>query len=459
MKPPANTRTPAFFQVMQWLKDPFAYMDEYSKRYGDAFSVPFGKKYSPMIFMSNPQAIQEIFTREGKDFDTPPGGVNRRFQPLIGSRGLLLLSGTSHRRHRQLVMPPFHGERMQTYGQAICDIADQQMDKWKENEPFSMRPTMQAISLQVILRTVFGLAKGKRSTQVETLLTEMLDGIMSPAGSRLLYYPMLQRNFGPLSPWSKFLRRRGQIDELIYAEIRDRKAQPDHSGTDILNLLMAARDEAGQPMADEELRDELMTLLVAGHETTASALTWALYWIHQQPSVREALLSELDGLGDDPDPNAIFRLPYLTAVCSETLRINPVGFLTFSRVARSACELGGYQLEAGAEVIGCIYLAHQREDVYPDPRRFRPERFLERQFSPYEYLPFGGGSRRCVGMAFALFEMKLVLARVLTRMQLTALEGPPARPVRRGLTASPSEVQLIATQRRRRAVPVAVREG
>jgi cytochrome P450 len=211
---------------------------------------------------------------------------------------------------------------------------------------------------------------------------------------------------------------------------------------------MSARDEAGAGMTDVELRDELMTLLVAGHETTATALTWALYWIHKLPSVRDKLLQELDSLGDQPDPSAIFRLPYLNAVCSETLRIYPVGMLTFPRVVKTPVLLLEHQLEPGTILVGCIYLTHQREDIYPQPKQFKPERFLERQFSPYEYLPFGGGSRRCIGMAFALFEMKIVLAKILSRFELTLADNHPVRPLRRGLTSAPSDVRLVVTGQR-----------
>jgi len=267
---------------------------------------------------------------------------------------------------------------------------------------------MQRIALRAILRVVFGLSEGERYQQLEQLLSSLLGLISSPLSASLLYFPFLQRGLGPLSPWGRFLELRQQIDRLLYAEMTERARQPDPERIDILSLLMAARDESGQPMTDVELRDELMTLLVAGHETTANALTWALYWIHKLPSVREKLLQELNRLGDDPDSSTIFRLPYLNAVCCETLRIYPVSMITFPRVVKAPLQLMGYQLEPGTTVVGCIYLTHRRTDLYPQPDLFKPERFLERQFSPYEYLPFGGGSRRCIGMAFAQFEMKVV---------------------------------------------------
>ena len=202
-------------------------------------------------------------------------------------------------------------------------------------------------------------------------------------------------------------------------------------------------------MTDLELRDELMTLLVAGHETTATALSWALYWIHHQPQVREKLLQELDTLGEKPDPNAIFRLPYLNAVCSETLRLYPVAMLLLSRLVKSPLQIGEYQFEPGTLLIPCVYLTHHREDLYPDSQTFKPERFLERQFSNSEFIPFGGGNRRCIGMAFALFEMKLVLATVLSNWEMELANTQPVLPVRKGLLFGPKGgVQMVVKGRR-----------
>jgi cytochrome P450 len=235
---------------------------------------------------------------------------------------------------------------------------------------------------------------------------------------------------------------RAQIDRLIYDEITDRRTHPERVGDDILSLLMSARDVGGEPLTDLELRDELMTLLAAGHETTATALTWALYWIHKFPRVRERLLEEFRTI--DPNDHAAFsRLPYLNAVCSETLRIYPVGMLTFPRVATSTIDVTGYLLKPGTVVVGAIYLTHRRKEIYPEPDQFKPERFLERRYSPYEYLPFGGGARRCIGMAFAQFEMKLVIRRILSSVELALTENRPVRPTRRGLTAGPTPFRMV----------------
>jgi cytochrome P450 len=328
------------------------------------------------------------------------------------------------------------------------------MSQWKMGEPFRVRPSMQEISLQVILSAVFGLHEGERFQALRQLLSSLLDSIGSPLSSSLLFFRWLQKDLGSWSPWGRFVRQRQQIDQLIYAEIEQRREQGDHSRGDILSLLMSARDETGQPMTDEELRDELLTLLFAGHETTASALVWALYWIDHLPEVREKLLSELDALPRDSDPSEISRLPYLSAVVSETLRIYPIAITSFARILKSPFEVMGYQFEPGTALVPVIYLTHRRPDIYPEPERFKPERFLERQFSPYEYLPFGGGNRRCIGLAFAQFEMKLVLATILSRFQLSVSDRRPIKPVRRAVTvAPPGGMRMVATQRQPQKAP------
>ena len=449
MKSPNGPKTPALVQLMQWIADPFAFMNNCVERYGDCFTARVASNFRPMVFVSNPQAIQQILTGDTKQFEAP-GDVNGLFRPLLGEHGLILISGDRHRRQRQLIMPPFHGERMKAYGEIISDLTEQVMSEWKMGEPFSIRHSMQAISLRVILSAVFGLNEGDRYQQMEELITSVLDVTGSPLSASMLFFPILQQDLGAWSPWGRFLRQKQQIDSLIYAEIQERREQGDTNRTDILSLLMAARDEAGAALTDVELHDELMTLLTAGHETTATAITWALYWIHKQPEVRAQLLQELDSLGEQPDNSAIFRLPYLNAVCSETLRIYPVGMLTFPRVVRSPVQMVGYDLEPGTVLVGSIYLTHQREDVYPQPKQFKPERFLERQFSPYEYIPFGGGSRRCIGMAFALFEMKVVLAKILSNFELALADNRPVKAVRRGLVSAPTNVRLVVTGKRQK---------
>lgn len=446
---PPSPSTRPLVQMLQWIARPMALMEACAKRYGDLFTIYIGEKFSPVVFVSHPQALQEILN-DSTHFDAP-GEFNKIFEPLVGKYSVITESGARHQRQRQLLMPPFHGERMRTYGDLIEEITEQVMAQWKPGQAFCVRSSTQTITLRVILKTVFGLDESPRGQQLEQLLSSMLDGMSSPLSAALLYFPVLQRDLGPLSPWGNFLRRQQQIDQLLYEEIQERRSQLDPSRTDILSMLISARDESGEPMTDVELHDELMTLLVAGHETTATALAWTLYWIHKLPSVREKLLEELDRLGDDPDPSVIFRLPYLNAVCSEALRIYPVGMLTFPRVVKVPVSLMGYKLEPETVVIGSIYLTHRREDLYPEPETFKPERFLERQFSPYEFVPFGNGSRRCIGAAFAQFEMKVALAKILSSVELRLADNREVRPTRRGLVTAPAgSIRMVVTGQRQK---------
>ena len=448
MSLPDGPKSPRIWQMLQWIMTPFSFMRRCSHRYGDRFTVTFSQRLGPIVFFSNPESLQVIFTGDDSELFDAPGELNAVVEPLLGAQSVIGLSGNRHRRMRQLLMPTFHGEQMRSYGQLIRDITEEVMREQVAAKTFSVRKSMQRISMRVILRAVFGLTEGSRYQELERLLATMLDRMSNPLSASLLFIPMLRKDFGSLSPWGSFVRDRQQIDQLIYDEIAERRSHTDDSRNDILNLLISARDEAGQALTDLELRDELMTLLVAGHETTATALTWALYWIHKLPTVRRELLNELQALDQPLDPNVLLRLPYLNAVCSETLRIYPIGLLTFPRVTKSRLELMGCLLEPGTIVVGCIYLTHRRQDVYPDPEEFRPERFLERRYSPFEYLPFGGGVRRCVGMAFAQFEMKLVISGILSGFELALADLRPVRVVRRGLTSGPSPFRMVVKGRR-----------
>lgn len=449
---PDASKTLPFLQLIHWIVDPIGYMEANAQRYGDIFTARLSKRFHPLVFVSNPQAIQKILTNDTKLF-TAPGESNRILQPLLGDYSVIMVDGDRHRRQRQLLMPPFHGERMRAYGQLICDVTEKVMSQLAPGKPFSVRSAMQDISLQVILEAVFGLYEGERCQRLKQLIGGMLELFRNPLTSAFLFFPSLQKDLGPWSPWGYFRRQQKQIDELLYAELQERREQPDSNRTDILSLLMSARDEADEPMSDVELRDELLTLLFAGHETTATAMAWSLYWVHHLPEVGDKLLKELE-LADFRNPTSLVRLPYLTAVCQETLRIYPVGMLTFPRVPKEPVELMGYQVEPETDVVGCIYLTHHREDLYPEPKTFKPERFLERQFSPYEFLPFGGGSRSCIGMALAQYEMKLVLATILSRYELALADNRPVRPQRRGVTLSPTGgVKMVVKGQRQRQEP------
>ena len=304
-------------------------------------------------------------------------------------------------------------------------------------QPFVAWHLAQNISLKVILEAVYGLRKQQLYGELQQRITALSNIFESPLTSAMLFFPILQQNWGAWSPWGNLVRQQQAIDRAIYQELAERKTQDLSQRQDILSLMMSARDEAGEAMSDRELRDELMTLMLAGHETTATAIAWSLYWVHRYPEIKAKLRAEIASLGQDPEPIALAKLPYLNAVCQETLRIYPVAMLTFPRVVQQPVELIGYKLEPGQVVIGCIYLLHQREDIYPDHQQFKPERFLKREFSPYEFFPFGGGKRRCIGEALAQLELKLVLATIIANYDLELTSKQPETPARRGVTLAP----------------------
>ena len=451
MKLPDLARTPSLLQTIQLIAQPTKFLDACVERYGDPFSVRvLGLNSPPVVFFSQPQAIQEIFSLPSSKLDF--GKATHVFEPLMGKQSLILQEGKTHQRQRQLMIPPFKSDRMKSYGELICEITEQVTDSWTNGTSVSIHKIMPEITLQIILQVVFGIEPGQRYQQLEKLLSSLLEDVTSPLYSSLFFFPPLQKDLGAWSPWGHFVRRRQQIDQLIYAEISERRLQDNESRPDILSLLICARDENGEQMSDEELRDQLVSLLLLGYETTAAALAWAFYWIHASDSVSDTLAGELASLGEDPEPTLIAKLPYLSAVCSETLRINPIALICTPRMTKEPLQLTGYDFDAGTILIPCIYLAHQREQVFTEPRQFQPERFLEQKFSPYEYLPFGGGDHGCIGMAFSMFEMKLVIATILARFELKLTDQKPVQPIRRGITIVPSGgvPVLVQSQRAKR---------
>ena len=452
MKLPEGPKPASWLQNIQFKTDPFGYMDAIGKRYGDIFTIMLGS--TPVVIVSNPQGIKEIFTN-AKEI-TAPGKFQRGASAIFESNnGLLQLDGLQHKHRRKLLMPPFHGERMRVHGLRICALTEKIMNQQVIGKPFLAFPLMQVITLHVILEALFGLHEGEHYKQIGQLLFSALSFLRSPMARILFSFPYLQQDLGRWSPWGYYLRLQQQFDQLVYTKINERREQRDSSGTDVLSNLVFSQDEMGEMLTNRDVRDLLPSFLIAGRNTEASAVTWGLYWIHKKPSVRERLLQELDSLGECPDPVSIAGLPYLSAVCNEVLRINPIQIVTFPRMVESSIELMGYELSPGTILRGSIYLTHQREDLYPEPKEFKPERFLERQFSSHEFLPFGGGVRRCPGEAFGLFEMKLVLATILSRYQLALADKRPERPIPLGINYPPARglKMVMLGQRQRPAKP------
>jgi cytochrome P450 len=437
-----SPKTPALVQTLQWVFNPLGYAETNFQRFGNVFQAKISPANSePLILLNHPEAIEYIFTHDNTDELTAPGEVNILVKPLFGENSLILLSGKQHRRHRQLLIPPFHGERMKAYGDLICAITREVMDEWQIGQRFCARDAMQKITMRVILQAVFGLHQGERYQKLEQLLAQRLNMVSSPISSTLVFFPQLAADLGPQSIGGRIRRVVEEIDRLLYDEIRSSRAQISSGDTsertDVLWLLLDAKDENGHGLSDEELHDELITLLIAGHETTATALAWALYWMHKLPHVYQTLIAELDE-HQDADLVTISRLPYLTAVCNESLRIYPVALVTLPRRVEKPIQLMGYNLEVGSLLMGCIYTVHHLEYLYPNSHQFRPERFLEKQFSPYEFLPFGGGARRCIGASLAMYEMTLILKTILIQCQLALASDTDIKPTRRGATLAPS---------------------
>lgn len=439
---PNSINSPRWWQLINWIADPIGCQQKYSQKYGDIFSMRLGKLGS-FVVIGNPQVIQEIFSQDSQ-FDI--GRANYLAEPLLGRNSLILMDGERHRRERKLLMPPFHGERLQTYAQQICSITKEITNQWQMGQAFVARSTMQQVSLEVILRIVFGLKEGERYQQIKPLLTTWLNMTDSPLRSSILFFQFLQKDWGNWSPWGRMQGRQKQIYELLQTAIEDKRTKNYEKENDVLSLMMAVRDEDGQVMTDEELKDELLTMLFAGHETTATTLAWALYQIHKNPEVLEKLKQEINSLGKNPQPMEIANLPYLTAVCQETLRMYPVIPTLFPRITKKSVNIAGYQFDSETPLMPSIYLVHYREDLYPQPQQFKPERFLDKQYSHYEYIPFGGGSRRCLGYALALLEIKLVLATVLLNYRLTLQEDKPVKLQRRGFTLAPvAGIRMVMT--------------
>ncbi len=429
---PPGPKQPRYAQALQWVMRPQEFVVRQRERFGDVFTLEFIDG-QPLVVLSDPEDVRTVFTGSAEVMHA--GEANKLLAPVLGSRSILLLDEAEHLRHRRLLLPPFHGERMLRYEQIMAEAARRELATWQEGETIEMLPRMQAITLEVIMRAVFGIEDGLGKERLRVLLRTMLQ---QTTDMRQMALSLI------LGPDSERLQQRldevlGPVDEELYRVIAEHRRAPDlEERGDILSMLLLARDEDGQPLSDEELRDELMTLLLAGHETTASSLSWAFEQLTQKPQTLERLTEELRG--DDE--------AYVDAVIQETMRLRPVLPIVI-RVLKEPITVGQgrFRLPAGTRVAPAIILVHLRDDIYPDPFEFRPERFIETAPGTYTWIPFGGGMRRCVGSAFALFEMRAVLRAVLTTFDIEAVGGPE-RIARRSLTIVPDHGGRVRLVRR-----------
>jgi cytochrome P450 family 135 len=434
---PPGPNAPAALQTARLVARPVPFFESCRRRYGETFTARV-LSVGPMVFISDPASIKSLFGADRRNTIAP--GRNVVLAPILGQRSLLLLEGEEHLRRRKLMLPPFHGERMRAYEAVMAEATEREVAAWPVGRPFALHPSMQAITLEVILRAVFGVEDDERRQVLRRNLVGILATTRSPRA-----IGMTVRRLRRLPAYRRVGEMVAQADEVLLAEIAERRGDSDlASREDILSLLVGARFDDGSAMSDGELRDQLMTLLMAGHETTATGLAWAFDLLFRAPRQRERLMAELADGGQE----------YLDAVIEETLRLRPVVPFV-GRELRVPAELGGYELPEGTVVMPSIYLAHTREDVYPDPHAFRPERFLDGGPDTYSWIPFGGGTRRCIGAAFAQLEMRVVLQTVLGQAELRSATGRPEPIVRRNVTLSPRNGTPAILVERRPAAQVA----
>jgi cytochrome P450 len=418
---PPGPRTPTALQSIGWWSRPTAYMERCRARYGKRFTIRLLGQ-SPFVILSDPDEIKQVFTAPPDVLH--PGEGARILEPVIGANSVILLDEDPHMRQRKLLLPAFHGEKMQRLSGLMGELAEREVASWPTGEPIPLHGRLQRLTLEVILRAVFGLQRGAQLDELRDLMTEVLAFGESP----LSLLPPAQRLLAGRGPVGRMERVGARADAMIYALIEERR-QDSGDGEDVLSMLLGARDEDGEPMSPAELRDELVTALVAGHETTASQLAWALERIAREPGVQRRLHEELDDGSDDA---------YLTATINEILRRRPVVPNAEPRLVKQPVQIGDIEYQPGVVLFASAYLVHHDAAIYPDPYAFRPERFLDQTPGTYTWIPFGGGRRRCLGASFALLEMKIVLRAALTCYELRSTGGPPEITRRRGITFSPS---------------------
>jgi cytochrome P450 len=407
-------------QTLIWSRRAQWMLEQCRARLGPMFTLNIAYE-GTWVIVTDPEDVKRIFTGDPRVFHAGEG--NQILKPVLGENSVLVLDEKPHISQRKLLLPPFHGTRMQGYEEKMTEIAAREIDSWPLGTPHKLRPRMQAMTLEIILETVFGVHGGERMEELRVALREFLDLTTNP----LFLAPLVLAGPERARRIPSFRRRIERVDELLHREIAERRGAGDvEERDDILSLLVAARHDDGSPMSEAEMRDELLTLLVAGHETTATSLSWAVERLVRHPEKLERLRAETLA-GEDA---------YLTATIQETLRLRPVIVLVARRLTEPVV-LGGYELPAGVTVTPCIHLIHRDPRTYPEPDRFRPERFLENPPGTYTWIPFGGGVRRCLGASFAQFEMSVVLRELVRRHRIAPARPESERVFRRAITETP----------------------
>ena len=417
--------------VATWTR-PAGSLERLRRRYGNRFTVrlPF---QPPLAIVGDPDAIKEIFTAPPDVLH--PGEGARILQPVVGRNSVILLDEAPHLEQRKLLLPAFHGEKMQRLTGLMRELAEREIASWPADRPVALHPRLQRLTLEIILRSVFGLEQGQRLDDLRDLLTRLLAFSETP----LSLLPAVQRVLSRFAPFREFADLLEQTDRSIFELIDERRAEASEDRDDVLAMLLQARHEDNSPMSEQELRDELMTALVAGHETTASQLAWAIARLAREPRVVALLREEFDA-GQSED--------YLTATIYEVMRINPVLPNAEPRLTTRRVKVGGFEYPPGVALIASAFLVHHDPGIYPEPYAFRPDRFLGTQPGTYAWIPFGGGRRRCLGASFALQEMKIVLRAAVERYELAAPRAHPERTRRRSITLSPARGATVVLRAR-----------
>ena len=435
---PPGSRLPALAQVLWYAARPTEFLEHHARTYGDVFTIQ-NPTLGAEVVVTRPDDIKAVFTGDPETFRA--GEANVILRPVVGSTSVLLLDGAAHMRKRRLLLPAFHGARMNPYTEIMVEEASSALEAWRRGETIAFRPIAQRITVAIILRAVFGTDNAEEQREIGDALCGWTNLGRSRVAAFCNMTPALQRDF-PGSPWRAFTRARAKADALLYALIARRRAEAKRGAerTDVLSLLLAARDEQGEPMTDAELRDELVTLLMAGHETTAVTLCWLVEELLSRPGVVAELRDEIRSVTGGA-PLAAADVPKLRLVDSaikEAMRLHPV-VPAVGRRLKAEARIGGYDLPAGVLLVPAIHLTHRLPDLSPDPLVFKLDRFVDKKIDPYAWLPFGGGVRRCLGMAFALQELKVVTAAVLSKHRLRLARRPDIRPrtVLRSVTLSP----------------------
>jgi cytochrome P450 len=406
------------------------YMRKLHQRYGDVFSVRF-PSFDRLVYVAEPALAKQIFAGDARRFHAGEANASV-LEPAVGAGSVLTLDEDEHMRQRKLLLPPFHGDNIRRYGEVIREITELELETWPVGKAFALRPHTQRITLDVILRAVFGVRDPERFALAQRLVNEF-----ALRSHPIVLFPFMRRRLGRFSPMSRFERARDALDMFIYEEIAQRRREDTSDRDDVLSLLLGATHDDGSPMSDRELRDELVTVIGAGHETTATALAWAIERLLRAPRVLAKLRQSIADGEDD----------YLDAVIKETLRTRPV-ITDVARKLTEPTEVAGYELPAGTFVLPAILVIQHRADLYPNPMEFRPERFLEDQGEGFAWIPFGGGVRRCIGASFAQFEMRIVLSTILERVELRAADPRPERMRPRNITLAPGRGTRVVLERR-----------